>query len=160
MKKVLAILCSAFIALSTAACGENSASNSAASVSSASSVSNLASETTSKSVYSDSMIDVEFKGLSNQSGLDGELFIGLTVKNKSSKDITVALKDVYIDDAMMQTGSGVPLKILPGKSGTGVFFGKNSTKPDDIKKIGFKVYLLDDSTNHLETTKQIEVKLK
>ncbi|MCH3971203.1 MAG: hypothetical protein LKE53_00290 [Oscillospiraceae bacterium] len=115
---------------------------------------------TSKGVYSDNTMDVSFGGLSNQAGLDGELFIGLNVKNKSAKSITVALTDVYIDNTMMPTGSGVPLTILPGKSGAGAFFGKNSTKPDDVKKVGFKVYLLDESASHLETTKQIEVKLK
>ncbi|MBE6722759.1 MAG: hypothetical protein E7572_09875 [Ruminococcaceae bacterium] len=114
----------------------------------------------SKKVYSDSTMDVSFEGLSNQAGLDGEMFIGLTVKNKSSKSFTVTLTDVCIDDTMMPTGSGVPLTILPGKSGTGAFFGKNSTKPDNVKKIGFKVYLLDESASNLETTKQIEVKLK
>lgn len=157
MKKLLAILCSACIVLSVSACESSDTSNSA---SAASPTSNAASTNVSKKVYSDSTMDVSFDGLSNQAGLDGEMFIGLTVKNKSSKDITVALKDVYIDNAMMQTGSGVPLKILPGKSGTGAFFGKNSTKPDDVKKIGFKVYLLGESASHLETTKQIEVKLK
>ena len=68
-----------------------------ASVSSASSVSNSASETTSKSVYSDSMIDVEFKGLSNQSGLDGELFIGLTVnfnpRSRVGSDVVYLIKN-------------------------------------------------------------------
>ena len=114
----------------------------------------------SKNVYSDSTMDVSFDGLSNQAGLDGEMFIGLTVKNKSSKSFTATLTDVCIDDTMMPTGSGVPLTILPGKSGTGAFFGKNSTKPENVKKVGFKVYLLDESASNLETTKQIEVKLK
>lgn len=159
MRKVLAILCSAFIILSAAACEESGSSKAASFISSTASVSSSTSEASQK-VYSDKIIDAEFKGLSNQAGLDGEMFVGLTVKNKSSKNITVTLKDVYIDGTMMQTGSGVPLTIVPGKSGTGEFFGKNSTKPDAVKKVGFKIYLFDDSTNHLETTKQIEIKLK
>lgn len=157
MKKLLAILCSACIVLSVSACESSDTSNSA---SAASPTSNAASTNVSKKVYSDSTMDVSFDGLSNQAGLDGEMFIGLTVKNKSSKSFTVTLTDVCIDDTMMPTGSGVPLTILPGKSGTGAFFGKNSTKPDNVKKIGFKVYLLDESASNLEITKQIEVKLK
>ena len=160
MKKLLAILCSACIVLSVSACESSDTSNSASAGSSASPTSNAASTNVSKNVYTDSTMDVSFEGLSNQAGLDGEMFIGLTVKNKSSKSITVTLTDVYIDDTMMPTGSGVPLTILPGKSGTGAFFGKNSTKPDNVKKIGFKVYLLNESASHLETTKQVEVKLK
>lgn len=113
----------------------------------------------SKKVYSDSIIDVTFDKAFNQEGIIGELYLGLTVKNKSSKNITVSLTDVCIDDSMMQVGSGVPLTILPGKSGSNSFFGKNSTDPKKIKSIGFKIYLMDNSGKHLETTKQIDVKL-
>ena len=158
MKKILSILCIATIAFSMSACADVGTESSSAVSSIVTSPASA--KATSKNVYSDSTMDVSFEGLSNQAGLDGEMFIGLTVKNKSSKSITVTLTEVYIDDTMMPTGSGVPLTILPGKSGTDAFFGKNSTNPGTVKKIGFKVYLLDDSTNHLETTKQIEVKLK
>lgn len=173
MKKIICFLMAVTMCLAMTACGEGtsstSTSSSAVATSSAgnyassvapSSASASSSESTPVAVYSDSMIDVNFEKVFNQEGMNGELFITLTVKNNSSKSITVSLTDVYVDDTMMQTGSGVPLKILPGKNGTGTFFGKNSTKPNDIKKIGFKVYLLDDSASSLETTKQIEVKLK
>lgn len=158
MKKLLAIFCTAIVAFSMSACADVGTESSNAVNSTVTSAASA--KATSKGVYSDNTMDVSFEGLSNQAGLDGELFIRLTVKNKSAKSITVALTDVYIDNTMMPTGSGVPLTILPGKSGAGVFFGKNSTKPEEVKKIGFKVYLLDESASHLETTKQIEVKLK
>lgn len=158
MKKILSILCIATIAFSMSACADVGTESSNAVSSTVTST--VSAKATSKNVYSDSTMDVSFEGLSNQAGLDGEMFVGLTVKNKSSKNFTVTLADVCIDDTMMPTGSGVPLTILPGKSGTGAFFGKNSTKPENVKKVGFKVYLLNESASHLETTKQIEVKLK
>jgi hypothetical protein len=152
MKRVFAILCAAVIAVFVTACsGEGS--NTVVSSSASSSVS-----TTEQKIYSDSIMDVYFVKKHTMPGINGEMFIDLTVNNKSDKEITVTLADGYFNDSMVTFGSGTPLNILPNKKGSNSFVGKYDGTAESIKKTGFKILIMGKDSASLETTKNIEIK--
>lgn len=88
-------------------------------------------------------------------------YFDVKVENKSSEEISVYLQDAYINDTAFQVGSGVPLDLLPGKNATHSFFGKYEgtgiSSASEIKKIGFKILVMDKSSKTLETTKPVEI---
>lgn len=114
-----------------------------------------------KTVYNDKIVSLYFIKKYETPGINGMFFIDLKAENKSNKEITVYLKDASINDSMITFVSGAPLTVLPGKIGTNAFAGKCETvgikDADDIKKIGFKIYIMDESANTIETTKPVEI---
>lgn len=120
------------------------------------------SQAETKPIYEDDYLSVSFVKKYDVPGMDGEFFFSIKAENKSKKEIGVYLKDVYINDTMVQVGSGVPLNLLPGKNNTHSFFGKYEgtgiSKASEIKKIGFKIWVTDKDTNTIETTKDLEIK--
>lgn len=153
----------AIIAVIAGSLGGNSATNQSA-VSAAANVSkpisSVPQSTGEKEIYSDKILSVTFISKQDMPGFNGNYLFTIKVENKSSEKITVAPTEEYVNDTMVQWLSSVPLTILPGKSGNGGFFGKyegtGASKANEIKKIGFKFFVMDDSST-LETTKNIEV---
>lgn len=119
------------------------------------------SEPSQKEIYSDKFISMPFLGKRDLPELQGMFYIDVKVTNKSSKEITVYLKDVSLNDTMVNVGSGVPLELLPGKnkmqSFSGKYEGTGIKGADEIKKIGFKIFIMDESANVIETTKPIQI---
>lgn len=115
----------------------------------------------SKEIYSDKTFSVSFVKKYDESSIPGEFFFSLQATNKSSQKITLALQDVYLNGTIVQTGSGTPFDLLTGKNGNHSFFGKYDgtgiSNATEIKKIGFKVVVMDENANVIETTNQIEV---
>lgn len=152
---LMATICLIFVGCSD---GAYALSNANTTVQSSSS---LSSEKGTNVAYHDSIISLSFIGKKDMPELKGMFFLDVMAENKSGEEITVALKDVYINDKMVAVGSGVPLTLLPGKSKAQSFFGKYEgtgiTSANGIKKVGFKITVLDKSSNTLETTKPIEI---
>lgn len=158
MKKLFAIIYAMAIAIFMTACSEKEIKSGESSAAS-SLVSDSASAATSEEkIYSDNLVVVYFVKKHTMPGVNGELYVDLTVNNKSDKEITVALSDGYINDSMVTFCSGVPLNILPDKKGSNSFFCKYDGSSDSVKKIGFKLLIIDKNAATLETTKSIEVK--
>ncbi|CAB1254633.1 protein of unknown function [Ruminococcaceae bacterium BL-6] len=69
------------------------------------------------------------------------------------------LKDAYMNDTMFTACSGVPLDLLPEKNATHSFFGKYEgsgiKSANKIKKIEFKILIMDSSSKTLGTTKPV-----
>lgn len=111
-------------------------------------------------VYDDENISVDFIKASD-SIVAGNFDLYLKVQNKTDKSITVSLKDVTINDSMVQVGSGVPCNLIAGASRTHGWFGRldlaGVTSADEINKITFKVWLVDEEYNTIMTTEDLEV---
>lgn len=106
-------------------------------------------------VYSDALVD---------SAVDGVAYLQLHVENKSSQTYTVTLSNAAINGMSTTIGSGVPMRILPGNASEQPFilFTKNTgvDNADQINKLQFSFYLLDENMNNLEETKTITINVK
>lgn len=149
------------IAAATSGCTSTDTTNMNSSKSTSNS-SEQTSETNVKEIYNDKLIKMSFIKKYDMPGMEGEFFFTAKVENKTKKKISIYLKDVYLNDTNVHVGSAVPLDILPGKNGCQTWFtkyeGTGASKASDIKKIGFKIWVTDEHTKTLETTKNVEIK--
>jgi len=118
---------------------------------------------TEQTIYEDDLISVTFQGLSEVAGIEAT-YIGLNVVNHSEHEITVYMKDGYVNDLMVNVGSGVPLTIAAGKQGNNAFILMHGTTGDfpameDITEVGFKLWVVDENTETLLDTDTIVVNL-
>ncbi len=118
---------------------------------------------TSQLLYGDDKVKVSFVEIFEMPGLVGTCYLRLNVENKSDKTVTVSLKDSYINDTAQMIGSGIPMVLAPGmKSLTPFFFGYGNlgiNSKDEINKIEFKVWLLDDDYNTVVETESLVIDL-
>lgn len=105
-------------------------------------------ETTEQVLVDNENVKVTFIEIFEVPELVGTCYLRLKVENKSDKTVRVSLKDSYVNDTAQMMGSGVPMILAPGKNSQAPFFfgygnlGINSK--DEIEKIEFKVWLMDD----------------
>lgn len=96
-------------------------------------------------------------------GVEGVFYININVKNKTDKEIWVYLDKASVNDEMVPlVGSGVPLYILPEKSGrTGFLISFSSlsiTSIDEVKNIGFDLVVADrDSMNEINRVEAVSL---
>lgn len=106
-------------------------------------------------VYSNPVVDASVEGVA---------YMQLHIENKSNQTVTVTLSKAAINGMTTTFGSGVPMTLLPGNASEQPFilFTKNTgvNNADDIEKLQFSFYLLDDNYSTIEETKTIEVKVK
>lgn len=106
-------------------------------------------------VYSNPIVDASVEGVA---------YMQLHIENKSNQTVTVTLSKAAINGMTTTFGSGVPMTLLPGNASEQPFilFTKNTgvNNADDIEKLQFSFYLLDDNYSTIEETKTIEVKVK
>lgn len=112
-------------------------------------------------IYEDDLITVTFKGLSELDGIDAT-YLNLNVVNHGEQQITVYLKDGYVNDLMVTVGSGVPMTIEAGKQANNAFILMHGTSGDfpalvDITEVGFKLWVVDENTDTLLDTDTIVV---
>lgn len=123
---------------------------------------------TAKLIFEDDYIKASFiKVYSNpvvDASVEGVAYMQLHIENKSSQTVTVTLSKAAINGMTTTFGSGVPMTLLPGNASEQPFilFTKNTgvNNADDIEKLQFSFYLLDDNYSTIEETKTIEVKVK
>ena len=108
------------------------------------------------------IVKVTFIEIYEEPSLPGNCFLRVKVENKSDKTVTVSLKDSYVNDTAQMIGSGVPMTLAPGKnSQTPFFFGYANlgiSSKDEIEKIEFKVWLMDDNYDTVVETDTLVVK--
>lgn len=119
---------------------------------------------TTKALYEDDNVKVSFVEIFEMPELVGTCYLRLKVENKSDKTVTVSLKDSYVNDTAQMIGSGVPMELAPGKNSQAPFFFGYSnlgiSSKDEIEKIEFKVWLMDDNFDTVVETKTLVVDFK
>ena len=115
----------------------------------------------SQEIYNDDYISLSFVKTYESPDIKDTLFLDLRVTNNSSENITVYLQDAYVNDTMVQFGSGIPLDLLSDKERAHSFFctfdSASISSIDEIKKIGFKAVVMNENTENIETTENIEI---
>lgn len=124
-----------------------------------------ANEDKQEEIFEDDYMKVTYIECFDKKSVDGATYLRLSVENKSDKNITVSLEDVSVNGAMVNTGSGVPMTIAPGKSSQQPFIlftgAAGIGSSDEIDSISLKISLLDNDTSEvIEETKQIEIDVK
>lgn len=113
-------------------------------------------------IYKDDNISVDFLKVAN-SAVEGNFEIYIKVQNNFDTDITVYLKDVSLNNNMVQVGSGVPCNIVAGANRTHSYFGRldlaGADSADDITKISFKIWVVDDEFADLLLTPDLSIDL-
>ena len=121
---------------------------------------NDTSEETSMNIYADENISVDFITISN-SAVDGNFELYIKTQNNTGKNITVYLKDVTLNDSVVEVGSGVPCDIAAGTSRTHGFFGRldlaGISSAEKVEKITFKVWVVDDNFDTIITTTDLVI---
>ncbi len=122
-------------------------------------------ENQKQKVYEDDYIKVSFVELFEEKSVKGASYLKLLIENKSDKDIMISLKDISVNNMMVNSGSGMPMVITPNSSSQQPFVlftgaaGINSS--NEINEILFKVMVLDNNTTKtLEETKQLKISIK
>ena len=152
LKKIFILLLSLIIFISFSGCTADSTTNES---------NNNSSETT-KNIYTDENISVDFVKISN-SVVNGNFELYIRAENKTDEAITVYLKDVTINGAVIQVGSGVSCDIIAGAHRTHGFFGRldlaGISTAEEANKITFKIWVVDDSMNTILTTADLIIDL-
>lgn len=160
MKKLISGMVALLLCLSCVGCSASYGTSNNEPSTALSSASD-SSETNQKEIYSDKFVSISFVKKYGIPGMNGMLFFDLKAENKSGNKITIYLQDAYMNDVQFQAGSGTPLDLLPNKNAVHAFTGKyEGTKiksVDEVKKIGFKIVVMDESSKVLETTKPVEI---
>lgn len=75
------------------------------------------------------------------------IYVAVEIVNKSADaEQWFYLEDVYIDGEKSQSGSGVPVTVLPEKSAIGVFFISTAKKLEGIEEIEFVLVCKNNET--------------
>lgn len=106
------------------------------------------SEAEEKVLFESDDMNISFIELYEVEGVQGAGYLRLKVENKTDKTVTVYPKDAYVNDTSVVLGSGVPMKLAPGKNSQAPFiiFYSNLgiTSKDEIQKIEFKLTFDED----------------
>lgn len=145
VKKMLAVLTIAMV-MATSGCGGSNSTSSSMSDSTTS----ITQPVDEQLLWDDENVKVSFVEIFEYDYLPGNCYLKLKVENKSDKTVMVSLKDSYVNDTAQMMGTGVPIVLAPGKNSQQPFFfaytNLGITSKSEIKKIEFKVWLMDDAT--------------
>ena len=143
-KKILAVAAMAMVMMASGCGGSTSTSENAGMTGSTSSIENPVTE---QVLWDGENVKVSFIEIFEYDYLPGTCYVKLKVENKSDKTVMVSLKDSYVNDTAQMMGTGTPIVLAPGKnSQQPFFFGYTNlgiTSKSEIKKIEFKVWLMD-----------------
>ncbi len=108
------------------------------------------STTSEKLLLENNDIKVSFVEIFETPELPGTCYLRLNIQNKTAKTVMVSIQNSYVNDMTQMMGTGVPIILEPDKNSQQPFFFAYtnlgiSTK-DEIKKIEFKVWLMDNDT--------------
>ena len=96
-----------------------------------------------------------------ESSISGCYYIKLQIENTGDKKELIYLEDVYTDDLACNSGTGLPVEVLPGKKVNGAFIVFYDGSLDDVNAIEFKIAIADSETlDRIETSDQITLPMK
>ena len=106
---------------------------------------------------------VSFVEIFEEPSISGCGYLRLKVENKTDKTVTVYPKDVYVNDTSIILGSGVPMKLAPGKNSQAPFIifytNLGITSKDEIQKIEFKLTFDDENYDTIAETEIMVIDL-
>ena len=148
MKKLIALVMSVILCVIAVGCYEDSSS--------------AVDTAQARNIYTDENISVDFVKIAN-SIVSGNFELYVKAQNKTEKDVTLMLKDVTINGSMVEVGSGVPCDIIAGANRTHGFFGRldlaGLTSAEEVTKITFKVWLVDENFSTIMTTQDLLIEI-
>ena len=97
-------------------------------------------------IFSGKTANVIYKRCFETDSVQGCFYVELQIENIGNAEAVYMLSDVYVDDMKCNTGTGVPVEIMPGKYGTGAFIVFTDKKLSEVKEIEFKISILDSSS--------------
>ena len=99
---------------------------------------------------------VTFIEVFEESSISGAGYLRLKVENKTDKTVTVYPRDAYVNDTSVILGSGVPMKLAPGKNSQAPFIifytNLGITSKDEIQKIELKLTFEDENYDTIAET--------
>ena len=99
---------------------------------------------------------VTFIEFFEESSISGAGYLRLKVENKTDKTVTVYPRDAYVNDTSVILGSGVPMKLAPGKNSQASFIifytNLGITSKDEIQKIELKLTFEDENYDTIAET--------
>ena len=119
------------------------------------------SETQEQVLVDDENMKVSFIELFEEPSIPETGYLRLKVENKTDKTVTVYPQDVYVNDTSSLLGSGVAMKLAPGKNSQSPFiiFYKNIgiTSKDEIQKIEFRLTFDDKNFDLIAETETLVI---
>jgi hypothetical protein len=104
-------------------------------------------------------ISAEFIKLYDPNAGITALAVSLDLENTGAEEVTVTLSDGYVNDTKVQFMTGLPVTIASGKRAIGVYMfgydGLGFSKVEDIKKMEFKISLLNSNWDSLKTSETV-----
>ena len=109
----------------------------------------------------DENVKVSFIEIFEEPSIQNTGYLRLKVENKTDKTVTVYPMDAYVNDTSVTLGSGVPMKLAPGKNSQAPFiiFYSNLgiTSKDEIQKIEFKLTFDDENYDKIAETETLVI---
>lgn len=130
MKKIFIFAICVIVLLFTASCSDQGAT--------VSEEVPINDKTTSQLISDNEHFKATVSDLFEEDFVQGAIYVAVEIENKSADtEQWFYLEDVYIDGQKAQSGSGVPVTVLPEKSATGVFFISTAKNLEDVAEVEF-----------------------
>jgi hypothetical protein len=159
MKKFLAIIL-VFGMLAFSGCGDTGVSGNSDSDNTPD-TSNSQSTTEAQVLVDNDDMKVSFIEIFEEPSVPGMGYLRLKVENKTDKTITVFPQDVYVNDTSVILGSGVHMKLAPGKNSQAPFIifytNLGITSKDEIQKIEFRLTFDDENYDTIAETEMLVI---
>ena len=165
MKRLLAVSLSIILAFASCACGTESGQSLIVSNQDNGTVKDAENSNVDKQetlLVDDDCIKAEFVEFSEYDSM-GVFYVTIRVKNKTEKTIIIYLDEATVNNEMVpMVMSGVPLKILPEKTGANAFifsFAQLSISAfEDVDTVAFKILVMDDNGfTEIEKTDEVVI---
>ena len=103
-------------------------------------------------IFSGNTANITYESCYDVDSISGCFYVQLQIENTGNVEAVYSLSDVYVDDVACNSGTGLPVTILPGKSGTGAFIIFSEKKLDNIEKVEFKISVRDNADQSVVET--------
>lgn len=121
---------------------------------------NITEEEENNSVlYTDDYFTIEYIDLYEVDGVTA-MYMMLKVTNNSNEKLILSLDDVYINDMLVESGTGMPIELEADKISQSpfiLFSGNTGLNVDDVEKIEFMLNGLDENYNSVHITEKITI---
>lgn len=110
-------------------------------------------------LYADDYFTIEYIDLYEVDGVTA-MYMMLKVTNNSNEKLILSLDDVYINDMLVESGTGMPIELEADKISQSpfiLFSGNTGLNVDDVKKIEFMLNGLDENYNSVHITEKITI---
>lgn len=157
MKKILVLVVSLAMVMLVSGCGGSDT------VSSKKSSSEIVTPIEEQVLWDSENVKVSFIEVFEEPSISGVAYLRLKVENNTDKTVTVYPQDAYVNDTSTTLGSGVPMKLAPGKNSQAPFIifytNLGITSKDEIQKIEFKLSFEDEKYDTIVETDNLVIEI-